>query len=88
MHEIYDIGTVALHIAVAVHVNGPVFQDRFGELEWRHIGATLWAVDRDKPEYANRRCRSRHNASARWPQTPKMWTQAMCVQAEGTHGLE
>src|SRR5674476_1052270 len=47
---IVDVGEVPLHLPVVKNLDGLSGKNRFCEKEQRHIRATVWSVNGEKPE--------------------------------------
>src|SRR5678815_6095280 len=48
--DVIDIGKVAAHLSVVIHLDRLSFQNRLGENEEGHVGPSPGPIDRKKPQ--------------------------------------
>ena len=50
LHDIIDVGEVAIHVAMVVNLDGFAFDQLVGEFEIGHVRPAHRAIDREEPE--------------------------------------
>ena len=53
-HQILDIGKIAPHIAIVINLDRRAFDDPLSELEQRHVGAAIGAINGEKAKHRHR----------------------------------